>query len=68
MDWLIENKEWIFGGIGCTVIAGIVGVFFAKHSQNQKVGNNSFGVQAGRDANVSKNRDDRKRPNTKNGK
>lgn len=26
MDWIIENKEWIFSGIGVLLISGLIGI------------------------------------------
>ncbi len=42
IQWLIANKEWIFGGIGITIITGIA-KFFIKNkdiSHSQQQGNN----------------------------
>ncbi|MCM3363000.1 hypothetical protein [Niallia sp. MER TA 168] len=66
MDWIIENKEWLFSGIGLTTISFIVGLFLKKKNRktkdNQQVinsGNNSTNIQSGRDVHVTfgENRD-----------
>ncbi|WP_288342882.1 hypothetical protein [uncultured Roseivirga sp.] len=56
MDWIIENKEWIFSGIGVFVL-GIVYAFFKKRKKSkslkmkQKSGDNSTNIQIGGDYN-----------------
>ncbi len=57
LDWLIQNKEWVFGGVGVAIITGVVG--FLKRSstgvnQSQHSGSNSTNVQSGRDVNLNK--------------
>jgi len=38
MQWLIDNKEWIFSGIGVFILAGIAGfVWNKKHPTNLKL-------------------------------
>ena len=51
MDWILNNKEWIFSGIGVAVIVAIVGLVFGKqkNKQIQKSGNNSINIQVGGD-------------------
>ena len=55
IQYLIDNKEWIFSGIGCLVL----GFFFSKSSTNkikqkQKSGKNSNNYMAGRDLTIEK--------------
>jgi len=56
MDWIIENKEWIFSGIGVFVL-GIVYALFKKKRKSkslkmkQKSGDNSTNIQIGGDYN-----------------
>lgn len=33
MDWLLANKEWIFSGVGVTVMVGYIALFTKKTSQ-----------------------------------
>ncbi|REG86558.1 hypothetical protein [Marinomonas pollencensis] len=54
MNWLIENKEWIFSGVGVSVIIFILSVL-RKNSdskQVQKSGANSTNYQAGGDIKI----------------
>lgn len=58
LEWIIENASWIFDGIGVTVLAAIVGLFFKKKLDNQNTqtinsGNNSTNIQGGKDVNVN---------------
>lgn len=58
MSWIIENKEWIFSGVGATVIGIIITIIIQKKDLNkknknlkQKSGKNSTNIQIGRDYN-----------------
>lgn len=59
MNWLIENKEWVFSGVGVFVL-GLVITFLARRQkagsqkQTQKSGSNSTNYQAGGDINIRK--------------
>lgn len=60
MDWIIENKEWLFSGIGLTTVSFILGLFLKKknrktrdHQQVISSGNNSTNIQGGRDVHVT---------------
>lgn len=38
-NWIIENQEWVFSGIGVTVILGVIAVFrkiFCKKLESEK--------------------------------
>lgn len=39
----IDNKEWVFSGIGVAILSAIVGFFINKQSNSvkNKIGNNS---------------------------
>lgn len=55
MQWIIDNKEWVFSGAGIFIISIIVGVFIKKQSsskQIQKSGDKSTNYQAGGDINI----------------
>lgn len=56
MEWIIENKEWIFSGVGVVVISTIVGFLFNKNQKaikmKQKSGKNSTNIQIGGDYNA----------------
>jgi hypothetical protein len=49
IDWIIANKEWLFGGVLIAVPIAIVGWIFAKRhlqrSQIQNGGDNSMNLQ-----------------------
>lgn len=54
MSWLIENKEWIFSGIGVSLIAFVLS-FFNKSKQlkqSQRSGSNCKNYQAGDDIKI----------------
>ena len=55
IQWLIDNKNWIFSGIGVFVIS----FFFLKksgRSQKQKSGSGSINLQSHGDINISSNK------------
>lgn len=55
MQWIIDNKDWIFSGVGIFIITLIIGVFARKQSsskQTQKSGSSSNNYQSGRDINI----------------
>lgn len=55
MEWIINNKEWIFSGIGLFIISLAIN-FFAKKKkakQIQKGGKGSKNYQAGGDININ---------------
>jgi len=54
MNWIIDNKEWIFSGIGVFIIAFFINFLLIKKKvkrniMNQKSGSNSTNIQVGRD-------------------
>lgn len=51
-NFFTTNYEWIFSGIGVFIISLLL--IRKSKGQKQKVGNNSFGIQAGRDAKIKK--------------
>jgi plastocyanin domain-containing protein len=59
MQWINDNKEWVFSGIGLALI-GLIWKFFFKdksasgRSQTIRSGRNSTNFQAGRDINKGK--------------
>lgn len=48
-NWIINNREWIFSGIGIAVPVAIAGWIFSskKSKQVQRSGNNSTNIQIG---------------------
>jgi hypothetical protein len=62
LAWVIDNKEWIFGGIGVAVVTGVIALLRRRQNgvtQKQTSGANSTNVQAGRDINVGRKVRDR---------
>ncbi|MBT2714710.1 hypothetical protein [Bacillus sp. ISL-57] len=61
MQWLIDNKEWVFSGIGLPICAWIITMIVKKKNapkipvteQSQTSGNNSTNIQGGNDVNIS---------------
>lgn len=57
MDWIIENKEWLFSGIGVVCITTIGSVLFkrkkdSKVNQNIKSGSHSINIQSSSNVDV----------------
>ena len=56
MHWLIDNKEWLFSGIGVFIIS-IILLFFKRRKKRKKIimrqksGQNSTNIQIGGDFN-----------------
>ncbi|MGP7733482.1 hypothetical protein [Oceanimonas smirnovii] len=59
MSWLIENKEWVFSGIGVSVLFFVLSLFKKNFGskQVQKSGANSTNYQAGGDINIGSKHD-----------
>lgn len=60
MDWIINNKEWIFSGVGIFIITFILKTFIKRKRINidkqiQKSGDNSINYQSKGDINVNIN-------------
>lgn len=55
MNWINENKEWIFSGVGVVIITFILNYFFKEKifSQKQKSGKKSNNYQAGKDITIN---------------
>lgn len=58
MEWIINNKEWIFSGIG----AAVLGLLFSSKSisQKQRGGKNSINIQAGENITINRGAKDAK--------
>jgi hypothetical protein len=62
MQWLIDNKEWLFSGVGVFIFGVIISFFTRKNasnSQTQKSGDNSNNYQASGDINIGVKNDKR---------
>lgn len=60
MQWIIDNKEWVFGGAGVFVLSLLVTPFIKKGkstNQTQKSGKNSTNYQSAGDINIGPNND-----------
>jgi hypothetical protein len=55
MNWINENKEWIFRGVGVVIITFILNYFFKDKStsQKQKSGKKSNNYQSGKDITIN---------------
>ena len=55
--WVIDNKEWLFSGVGLVFVAWVGRLIFKKTyaSSRQAIrsGDGSTNVQAGRDVNIA---------------
>lgn len=49
MEWIINNKEWLFGGIAVAIPLAIIGWFVSssKIKQLQQSGEKSTNIQVG---------------------
>jgi len=59
LAWAIDNKEWIFSGIGVAAIGWLFALFRRRQnglSQRQRSGANSTNLQSGRDINLNRGR------------
>lgn len=56
MEWIIENKDWLFSGILVAVPLAFVGFLLSRNKLRQKqvLGKKSKGYQSGRDINIGK--------------
>lgn len=58
MQWILDNKEWLFSGIGVLIISAIIGLIFRNKNninQTQKAGKNSTSYQAAGDIVIKEN-------------
>lgn len=51
MEWVVENKEWLFSGIAISIPIAVVGWLLSSRGkkQVQKGGDNSINTQVGGD-------------------
>jgi len=59
IDWILDNKEWIFSGIGVSIF-GLISFLIKKRTKSikqvQKGGDYSTNIQSARDININKDR------------
>ncbi|MCU5379712.1 hypothetical protein OCA08_21485 [Bacillus cereus] len=57
MAWVIQNKEWLFSGIGVVIITGMIRFIFIFKNKipNQSItsGKNSHNYQSSNDLNIT---------------
>jgi hypothetical protein len=55
MEWILQNKEWLFSGVAIALPLSIVGWLFSRqgNKQIQKGGKNSTNIQVGGSLNIS---------------
>lgn len=60
MDWVIENKDWLFSGVAIAIPLAIIGWLIARrgNKQTQKGGKNSTNIQVGGSLNLGGKKDD----------
>lgn len=60
MEWIVENKDWLFSGVAIALPLAIIGWIFSsrKNKQVQKGGDNSTNIQVGGSLKIGKSKDD----------
>jgi hypothetical protein len=60
MEWITENKDWLFSGIAIAIPLAIIGWFISsrRNKQFQKGGDNSTNIQVGGNSKIGGNKDD----------
>lgn len=57
--FLVENKEWLFSGLGVCLLVGLFQMLRGRHDSSKQVirsGHNSINVQAGQDITIGNNK------------
>lgn len=59
MDWIIENKEWLFGGVAIALPLAFIGWFISrtKNKQTQRGGKDSTNIQVGGSININREKE-----------
>jgi len=56
ISWIIDNKEWLFSGVGVVIVVWMVRFFYKKtyssSTQTIRSGDSSTNVLAGRDVSL----------------
>lgn len=60
IEWIIENKTWLFSGIAIAIPLALIGWFISSRNskQVQKGGKNSTNIQVGGNFNIGSGKDD----------
>lgn len=67
MEWINQNKEWLFSGIGAVVLGGVFSFFKKKKDNSGKAnqsiesGDNSQNYQSGNDMTINEKRNSHER-------
>lgn len=61
MEWISENKDWLFSGVAIALPIAIMGWFISsrKNKQIQKGGDNSTNIQVGGNLRIGNGKDDK---------
>ncbi len=59
MEWITENRDWLFSGVAIALPLAIIGWIFSsrKNKQVQKGGDNSTNIQVGGNLNMGESKD-----------
>lgn len=60
MDWIAENKDWLFSGVAIAIPIAIISWLISsrKNKQVQKGGDNSTNIQVGGNLSLGGKKDD----------
>lgn len=60
MEWITENKDWLFSGVAIAIPLAIIGWLISsrRNKQVQKGGNNSTNIQVGGSLSLGGKKDD----------
>lgn len=60
MEWIAENKDWLFSGVAISIPLAIIGWLISsrRNKQVQKGGNNSKNIQVGGNLSLGGKKDD----------
>lgn len=61
MEWIAENRDWLFSGAAIALPLAIIGWLISsrKNKQIQKGGDNSTNIQVGGNLEVGSSKDDK---------
>ncbi|WP_152484737.1 hypothetical protein [Halomonas sp. THAF5a] len=60
MEWIAENKDWLFSGVAIAIPLAIIGWLISsrRKKQTQKGGDNSTNIQVGRNLRIGGRKED----------
>jgi hypothetical protein len=60
MEWIAENKDWLFSGVAIAIPIAIIGWLISsrRNKQVQKGGDNSTNIQVGGNLSLGGKKDD----------